>query len=411
MIGKAYSSVQSKQCLSWEVHRENRFVQRREHVRRAVVLNQERKKDGQKNWKEAKPILDAYGALTDLLEQATYSAADKRKILSLLEKIGLLSWEEKGGAKKAIYAEDNKWVWLRRSRGRLVSKHRDGTIEVVAGGREDWIGFLELKREEVDEQATRNTAAVIADMDPDILGVVEAEDRPALVRFNENVLKLDQGKDKGFGHVMLIDGNDERGIDVGLFAKDDFPIAGMRSHVDDTGPGGEPVFSRDCAEYEFEIGKKDKLLLLVNHFKSKGYGKASDSDARREAQAKRVAEIYNERKKEGWKYIVVLGDFNDTPDSKPLAPLLRKTDLKDASLAKGWEWGEREGTFGGGKKEKIDYLLLSPALFAKVKAGGVNRKGLWHGERTQNPWEMLPTLKKEEEAASDHAAIWVDVEL
>lgn len=54
--------------------------------RRAVVLNQERKKDGEKNWKEAKPILDACAALTDLLEQATYSAADKNKILGLLEK-------------------------------------------------------------------------------------------------------------------------------------------------------------------------------------------------------------------------------------------------------------------------------------------------------------------------------------
>jgi endonuclease/exonuclease/phosphatase family metal-dependent hydrolase len=371
--------------------------------RRAVVLDQE-------NWKDGKPILEAYAALTELLEQPTYGAADKSKILSLLEKLGLLSWDEKGRGKKAIFAEDNEWVWLRRSRGSLISKHRDGTIEVAASGRADWIGWLELKRDDVNEQATRNTAAVIADMDPDILGVVEAEDRPALVRFNENVLKLDQGRDKGFGHVMLIDGNDERGIDVGLFAKEEFPIAGMHSHVDDPGPGGMPVFSRDCAEYEFAVGK-DKLLLLVNHFKSKGYGKASDSNARREAQAKRVAEIYNERKKEGWKNIVVLGDFNDTPDSKPLAPLLEKTDLKDASQAKGWEWGEREGTFGGGKKEKIDYLLLSSVLFSKVKAGGVNRKGLWHGPRTQNPWEMLPTLTKEKEAASDHAAIWVDLDL
>lgn len=88
-----------------------------------------------------------------------------------------MSWNEKGGTKKAIYAEDNKWVWLRRSRGRLVKTSRDGTIEVIAGGRDDWMGWLELKREEVDEQATRNTAAVIADMDPDILGVIEAEDR------------------------------------------------------------------------------------------------------------------------------------------------------------------------------------------------------------------------------------------
>lgn len=371
--------------------------------RRAVVLNQE-------NWKDGKPILEAYASMTALLEQPTYSAADKAKILVLLEKLGLLSWDEKGGGKKAIFAEDNKWVWLRRSRGSLVSKHRDGTIEVVANGRADWIGWLELKREEVNEQATRNTAAVIADMDPDILAVVEAEDRPALVRFNENVLELDQGASKSFSHVMLIDGNDERGIDVGLLSKDEFPVVGMRSHVDDPGPGGAPVFSRDCAEYEFEVGK-DKLLMLVNHFKSKGFGKASDSDKRREAQAKRVAEIYAERRKEGWKYIVVAGDFNDTPDSKPLAPLIAKTDLKDASQLPGWDWGEREGTFGGGKKEKIDYLLLSPALHTKVKAGGVDRKGLWHGPRTQNPWELLLTLTKPEQAASDHAAIWVELDL
>lgn len=371
--------------------------------RRAVVLNQE-------SWQDGKPILEAYASLTEVLQQPTYGDADKKRILDLLEDLGLLSFEGKGSAKKAKFAEDNKWVWLRRSRGQLISRHRDGTVEVVAGGRGDWIGWLELKREEVNEQATRNTAAVIADMDPDILAVVEAEDRPALVRFNDNVLELEQGEAKGFGHIMLIDGNDERGIDVGLLAKEDFEVVGMRSHVDDPGPGGEPVFSRDCAEYEFEVGGEG-LLLMVNHFKSKGYGSASSSNKRREAQAERVAEIYEERIKEGWKNVVVLGDFNDTPDSKPLAPLLAKTDLQDASRAKGWVWGEREGTFGGGKKEKIDYLLLSPALFGKVKAGGVDRKGLWHGPRTQNPWELLPTLTKPEEAASDHAAIWVELEL
>lgn len=371
--------------------------------RRAVVLNQG-------SWDEGKPVLEAYSALTQVLEQPAYSDADKAKILELLEKLGLLSFEENGGVKKAKFSESNGWVWLRRSRGSLISKHRDGTVEVVAEGRGEWIGWLDLKREEVNEQATRNTAAVIADLDPDILAVVEAEDRPALARFNENVLKLNQGEDKCFAHAMLIDGNDERGIDVGLFAKKGFPVVGMRSHVDDPGPNGSPVFSRDCAEYEFEVDG-DKLLLMVSHLKSKGFGKASTSNARREEQAKRIAEIYAERRKEGWENIVIAGDFNDTPDSGPLSPLLQKTDLKDASQLQGWAWGEREGTYGSGEKDKIDYLLLSPALQPRVKAGGVNRKGLWHGPRTQNPWEMLPTLTKEVEAASDHAAVWVELDL
>ncbi|HEY3492459.1 MAG TPA: hypothetical protein VGK43_05880 [Solirubrobacterales bacterium] len=140
--------------------------------RRAVVLNQDDRKEG-------KPVLEAYSAMTQLLEQPVYSDADKDKIRELLKTLGLLSYEEKGGVRKAKFSEDSKWVWLRRSRGRLISRHKAGTVEVVAGGRGDWIGWLELKREGVNEQATRNTAAVIADMDPDLLAVVEAEDRPA----------------------------------------------------------------------------------------------------------------------------------------------------------------------------------------------------------------------------------------
>lgn len=312
--------------------------------------------------------------------------------------------------KKPKYSEENDYLVLRRSRGHLVSIHDDGRVEVVPNGRGDWTGWLELKREEVDEQATRNTAAIIADMDPDMLAVVEAEDRPALVRFNENVLKLSQGKAKSFDHVMLIDGNDERGIDVGLFTKENFPIVGMRSHVDDLDDTShQPLFSRDCAEYEIDAAGQ-KLLVMINHFKSKGYGPPAVSAKRRLAQAKRVAKIYNERVDEGWQHIAVLGDLNDTPKSEPLRWLAKETDLKDASEHPSWVWGEREGTYGTGN-EKIDYLLLSPTLFDQIKAGGVNRKGVWHPPGSHNPWQMLPTLTKEEEEASDHAAVWVELEI
>jgi endonuclease/exonuclease/phosphatase family metal-dependent hydrolase len=361
--------------------------------RRAVVLNQQ-------NWDDGKGILEAYAELTELLQQALYSEDDKKRILELLGKLDLLD------------SEENEYVVLRRSRGQLIAKHRDGRVEVVAKGRGDWIGWLELQREAVNEQATRNTAAVIADMNPDILAVVEAEDRPALARFNEDVLTHSFAGQDGawsFQHVMLIDGNDDRGIDVGLLTKGDFPITNMRSHVDDPGANHEPVFSRDCAEYEIEAGGQ-KLLLMVNHFKSKGYGAPAVSSAKRRAQAERVAAVYKQRLAEGWEHIVVLGDLNDTPDSEPLAPLVKETSLKDASEDPSWVWGEREGTFGSGN-EKIDYLLLSPAPFGKVKDGGVDRKGVWHGPQTHNPWEMLPTLTAPTEAASDHAAVWVELDL
>lgn len=360
--------------------------------RRAVALNQE-------NWKKGEPALEAYADLTQLLEKQTYSDKDVEQILDLLGTLGLLK------------DDDGEFAILRKPRGQLLSRHRNGSVEVTAKGRGDWIGWLELKREAVDEAATRNTAAVIADVNPDILGVVEAEDRPALVRFNKDVLQLGFNRKKDawrFDHVMLIDGNDERGIDVGLLTKG-LPIAGMRSHVDDPGTSGEPVFSRDCAEYELEVGG-EPLVVMVNHFKSKGYGKQSDSNRRRKAQAKRVAEIYEQRRQEGVKRIVILGDLNDTPDSDPMAPLIKDTDLKDVGDWPKFAWGERRGTFGGGN-DKIDYILLSPDLFKRIKAGGINRKGIWHGSRTKDPWEMLPTLTREIEAASDHAAVWVELDL
>ena len=52
------------------------------------------------------------------------------------------------------------------------------------------------------------------------------------------------------------------------------------------------MFSRDCAEYHFRTPGGNRVAVLVNHFKSKGYGGKVASDAIRLRQAARVAEIY-----------------------------------------------------------------------------------------------------------------------
>ena len=80
-------------------------------------------------------------------------------------------------------------------------------MEIVANGRGDWIGWIELAKEAVDETATRITARVIRDTGAHVLGLVEVEDRPALLRFNRDLLR------GLYRHVMLVDGNDDRGID------------------------------------------------------------------------------------------------------------------------------------------------------------------------------------------------------
>jgi hypothetical protein len=109
------------------------------------------------------------------------------------------------------------------------------------------------------------TARVIQDVNADIIGIVEAEDRPSLVRFNQELLG-------GFyRHVMLVDGNDERGIDVAIMTRNNFEIESIRSNVDTEDRTGN-VFSRDCPQYEVQTPNGTVVHVLVNHFKSQSGG-------------------------------------------------------------------------------------------------------------------------------------------
>ena len=267
----------------------------------------------------------------------------------------------------------------------------------------DWI---ELTTEPVNEIATQNTGRIIRDLRADVLAVIEAESRPALVHFSRQVLPAVGGEP--YERIMLIDGNDERGIDVGVMLRPTCAITAMRSHVDDADEEGL-IFSRDCPEYFIETRRGGRLVVLVNHFKSKGYG--TNSDARRRRQAHAVRRIYARLRKAGHEHIAVVGDLNDTPDSDALAPLFARTGLRDISEHPAFRDDGRPGTYANGAKgQKIDYVLLSPALFAKVKAGGVERRGVWGGERG-TLFPHLPEITRAAEAASDHAAIWAEVGL
>ena len=358
--------------------------------RRAVAMNRA-------NWQEGKPILTAVAKLNDRLEKDVYTAADKTAILDLIDQLGLTK------------SDESQFVILRQNRGHLLKRPRSGPPEVVADGRDDFIGWVDLKTEAVNEIATRMTAKVIQDVRADVLAVSEAEDRIALTRFDEQLL---QQLNANYPGIMLIDGNDARGIDVGLMVRPPFRIASIVSHVDDRDSDGERIFSRDCPEYTLETAAGEHLLILVNHFKSKGSGTQSTSDARRKKQAQRVRKIYDQRRADGVKAIAVVGDFNDTPDSDPLEPLLQNgSDLKDIVDHPKFTSDGRPGTFANGTaSNKIDYLLLSPELFAKVTDGGIFRKGVWGGVNgTLFPHydEMTAAIH----AASDHAAIWADISL
>lgn len=353
---------------------------------------------------EHRDVLDAHAELNKLFQLMLYSPTDKSRMLELMGQLGVLT------------SDDGEMVLIRRIRGQLIRRPQTGLPEIVASGRLDWVGWCELKTGPVNEIAIENTGRVMRDVDADILAVVEAESRPVLKAMNDMVLAEVGGLP--YPNLMIIDGNDERGIDVGIMTKSGYDIGLMRSHVHEQNGDGNRVFSRDCPEYQILTPSGETIWVLPNHFKSKFGGDDPVSRARREKQSQAVARYYNRLISEGIQNIIILGDFNDTPTSAPLQSLLQ-TNLKDISEHPSFtdfqfraNNGNRGiGTYGlGNDNSKIDYLLLSPALFQRVTNGGIFRKGAWPGTRVKR-WDTYPELVREVHAASDHHAIFADIDI
>lgn len=340
------------------------------------------------------PYLDAYSELNSLFIKHDYTDEDKARILTLMTEQNLV------GSRP-----ENDHLEFRKIRGELLAKEGNA-YKVTADGRRNWVGWIELKTKEIEDTAIVNTARVIAAVNPDILACVEVEDRPSLVRFNENVLApIFEATDRHpYPFALVIDGNDARGIDVGILSR--YPIKNICTHVFDM-PGTSPIFSRDCAEYYLEIpGISEELLLLVNHFTSKGSDRTGMK--RRIHQATRVRDIVTERLNEGRSHIIVAGDLNDTPDSPSLAQLISASELTDVvkQFADSIDpTGQRLGTYKTGTQQ-IDYLLMSPAMIAVARGAGIERRGVY-APRTFTSFDTVTSAR---EQASDHHCLWVDLQ-
>lgn len=270
-------------------------------------------------------------------------------------------------------------------------------------------GFLinNLAFEIYEETEKQITAKAIKDIDADVVALQEVENLIVLDRFNSRYLAA-----KNYKHRILIDSNnDDRGIDVGLLSR--YPIVSVRSFRHDRSPTKKStVFSRDCLEVHIDVGGKE-LVVYVNHFKSMIGGRDSTKE-RRFNQAARVAEIIDEQwkmKKYSGNYIV-LGDLNDYPDeSTSLVPLLKHKGL--VNVMDRIPENDRWTHFYSKENEyrQLDHMFISPSL-AKTNKGApqIYRNGLpYRAEKYEGP--RLDNIGENNPKASDHAAIYMDLEL
>lgn len=350
---------------------------------RAKAMNQE-------DWSEGQPALDAVARLNRLFQRERYTEPAKREMLELLDAFGQL-----GPGRP-----NHPLLRLQKIRGQLFSR-KGGTPQIVAEGRGSWVGWMELKPATIEDEAIKNTARVLADVDADIVTLVEVESRQTLRRFHDEVLfPLLKAKGRpGYDYDMVIEGNDARGIDIGLLSR--FPIDRMRSHLTDRS-GDSPTFSRDCPEYYVTLPSGAELVVLPNHLASKGSDPTGD---RRRVQSAAIAKIYK-RIRQTHDLVLVAGDLNDHPEGGSLDRLLN-TDLKDAMSLPFYDG--LPGTYGHGRDtEKLDYLLCSPKLRRAITEVGVNRKGYYAPKKWES-YESINSVTKGRYQASDHHCVWAEV--
>lgn len=217
----------------------------------------------------------------------------------------------------------------------------------------------------------------------DVLALQEVENRQLLDRLNQQELAS-----LAYAHVRLIEGNDIRGINVALLSR--YPVPKTTSHVYDRFPGvdGDTKtygFSRDCLEVTVEPASGRQLLLLINHLRATDG--TQEAINRRLAQAQRVRQIVDdELKKHPDRNLAVVGDLNDTPDSKT-AQLIRDGNPALADLLTLVPTAERY-TY---KKQQLDYVLAAPGLSADLVPGTVKAD---HGQLFKDASDHYPVVAR-----------------
>lgn len=266
------------------------------------------------------------------------------------------------------------------------------------------------------EWQLKESAKAILESDLDIVSLQEVENLAALQHFNDQYLG-------GKYRVLLIEGNDARGIDVGFLVKKDLPFEiEHRTNKDElwTDPldGQEKkLFSRDLPALVVRArgAQKPLFILLGTHYKSKRSRVEDDptntSEEVRRAQAERTAEIIGRLRAEFGEDapIMLAGDFNgdivheNTFDSLKNAGMTDALDLAQPPLKPEERvthtYHPRDGPV---HKAQMDGFMLSGTL-AKLLAsalvyryrdaqGNVKPIPDTYEERSKNPSDHFPLL-------------------
>lgn len=188
---------------------------------------------------------------------------------------------------------------------------------------------------------------------PDVIGLAEVENRGVLTRMLSSTLmrKYDYG-------IVHRESGDRRGIDVALLYRKSVMDTLSTSFVTPV-YGGKPMQTRDILHARMSLADGSVADFIVNHHPSK-FGGEEESRGRRDAAMETLKHFCDSLKGD---QMIVMGDFNDTPDAEQF----RMLDGLIVNKAEGLHQ-RREGTIRyEGKWELIDMFMTSPSLAAESR--------------------------------------------
>lgn len=255
-------------------------------------------------------------------------------------------------------------------------------------------------------------ARILRQSDPDVMILVEVESKKTAETYDQTYLN-DRYQE------FVIEGNDERGIDVAVLVKKDLPFEVEYRSLKDlrVEKSGEPVYSRDLPIAVFRrLDVKDapvEFVLLGTHFKSKrGEGESRDI---RQQQAEVTSMVWQSLRAEFGPAVPILlaGDFNNAIHKAPEFASLWRTDFRDAlDLAPNGPPPDQRGTHfyfppGGGREiSQLDGMLISAPAQLRVTSARI----LPHLDQNNRPLPPPKSFRDRESRASDHLATEVEIE-
>ncbi len=152
------------------------------------------------------------------------------------------------------------------------------------------------------EKELKALAEILKQNNSDIVALQEVENKEAL----QELLGIAGLKDK---YNIIVGKSDNRGIAAALLISKKFPIKKVNIHENDT------TFKRPPVEAIVELAPGFNVKIFSVHLKSKRGG--LESDIQRQKEAAKLIEYA----KKGNMPAILMGDFNDSPDSATISTI------------------------------------------------------------------------------------------